>query len=592
MRAHTPRVGWISFAVLCFLFLCPVSQPAWAAADTWRYVAPMPVARAYSPVVAVDGQLYAFTDGIHPATHRYDPATDTWSQLAPSPSSRAYFVAAVVDRKIYLIGGCFSSDCRIGVTNLVEIYDIATNSWSIGPAMPTPRWGSAVGVIGGKIYVAAGGSPCPFCFPQHNVLEVFDPATNLWTTKAPLPTRREEVASVVLDGKLHVISGFERTAGSWSTWLSPGTDSNSVDIYDPAADTWSAGVALPGTGGFTAAAVVQGHIHVVGRRQTQSSIVDMSHLVFDPALGAWSAKAPMNALRSGHALAAIGSKLYAIGGTTGVRVTTVEEYSAEPADVIPPVTVATISPAANAAGWHRANVAVSLAASDPGGSGVASITYTTTNGATSTSVTVGGANASLQITMEGTTVVTFAAKDAAGNVETLKSLSVRLDKTAPSMSLPAAFSVDATSPAGAVVHYSAQARDNLDPAPSLSCFPSSGSTFPIAISNVTCTAADAAGNSSTGSFLVTVVGAEGQIIALIARVEAAGLSPPLTIALVTELKVALFKLRIGYGQVACLAMKVFTETVRVAGAKGQLPSVHVTDFTQRGERIRAVMACS
>src|ERR1700732_2899803 len=167
MRAHTPRAGWISFAVLCFLFLCPVSQPAWAAADTWRYLAPMPVARAYSPVVAVDGQQYAFTDGVHPATHRYDPATDTWTGLAPSPSSRAYFAAAVVGQKIYLIGGCFSSDCRLGVTKLVENYEIAANSWSAGPSMPTPRWGSAVGVIGGKIYVAGGGSPCPFCFPQH-----------------------------------------------------------------------------------------------------------------------------------------------------------------------------------------------------------------------------------------------------------------------------------------------------------------------------------------------------------------------------------------------------------------------------------------
>jgi hypothetical protein len=60
---------------------------------------------------------------------------------------------------------------------------------------------------------------------------------------------------------------------------------------------------------------------------------------------------------------------------------------------------------------------------------------------------------------------------------------------------------------GAIVDYLAlvSATDAVDPAPALSCTPPSGSTFPVGTTSVTCTATDAAGNSATASFDVTVI---------------------------------------------------------------------------------------
>lgn len=76
-----------------------------------------------------------------------------------------------------------------------------------------------------------------------------------------------------------------------------------------------------------------------------------------------------------------------------------------------------------------------------------------------------------------------------------------IDLTDPN--LPGGIVAEATSPLGAAVGFAA--NDNLDPSPALSC-PAhpSGSTFSLGTTTVNCTATDAAGNSETGSFDVTV----------------------------------------------------------------------------------------
>lgn len=99
------------------------------------------------------------------------------------------------------------------------------------------------------------------------------------------------------------------------------------------------------------------------------------------------------------------------------------------ADTVPPTTVATPSPGANAAGWNNGNVTVALSASDnAGGSGVRSISYAIGGGAPTT---VNGASASLSLSSEGATTISYFATDNVGNVEAAKTLTVRIDKTAP-----------------------------------------------------------------------------------------------------------------------------------------------------------------
>jgi alpha-tubulin suppressor-like RCC1 family protein len=103
-----------------------------------------------------------------------------------------------------------------------------------------------------------------------------------------------------------------------------------------------------------------------------------------------------------------------------------------PADTVAPQTTATTTPAPNAAGWSKQNVTVNLAATDAG-SGVKEITYKVGT----VSQTVTGASASVVVSTEGVTTVAYKAKDNAGNVESEKSVVVRIDKTLPTVTCSA-----------------------------------------------------------------------------------------------------------------------------------------------------------
>lgn len=82
---------------------------------------------------------------------------------------------------------------------------------------------------------------------------------------------------------------------------------------------------------------------------------------------------------------------------------------------------------------------------------------------------------------------------------------VVIDTDAPVLSLPANMTVEATSAAGRTVTYTASASDVSPASPTVTCTPASGTTFPLGLTTVNCSATDAANNTANGSFNVTVV---------------------------------------------------------------------------------------
>jgi hypothetical protein len=104
----------------------------------------------------------------------------------------------------------------------------------------------------------------------------------------------------------------------------------------------------------------------------------------------------------------------------------------------------------------------------------------------------------------GTTTVNCTASDRSGN-QSHGSFDVTVgDGAAPTLNLPSTIVREATGPSGAAVTFTATATDAVDPAPGVECTTASGSTFPLGTSSVSCTATDATGNTSTGSFDVVV----------------------------------------------------------------------------------------
>jgi hypothetical protein len=78
------------------------------------------------------------------------------------------------------------------------------------------------------------------------------------------------------------------------------------------------------------------------------------------------------------------------------------------------------------------------------------------------------------------------------------------DAEPPILTVAADITVDAISPDGAPVAFVASATDNVDGVVAATCSPESGSIFAVGATTVTCSATDAAGNTGTATFVVTV----------------------------------------------------------------------------------------
>jgi hypothetical protein len=106
----------------------------------------------------------------------------------------------------------------------------------------------------------------------------------------------------------------------------------------------------------------------------------------------------------------------------------------------------------------------------------------------------------------GAHVVTCVATDNAGNSSSTMFTVTVADTTAPTIAAHADVAGgEAVSAAGVAVSYDAPVTDDvIDGAGVATCSPVSGETFPIGVSTVTCSATDAAGNTATSMFSVTV----------------------------------------------------------------------------------------
>jgi len=214
--------------------------------DTWSNSAIMPHAASDMAAGVIDGKLYLV--GGWPTGNIlqvYNPQTDTWSTKAPMPTSRHGLAAGVIDGKLYAVGGVWS--------NKLEVYDPQTNTWSTKANMPTSRAYPAVGVIDGKLYVVGGGNSDYRSSTIYNKLEVYDPQTNTWSTKAGIPTPRVEVAAGVINGKLYVVGG-------WTDYPTPPT--NKLEVYDPQTDTWSTRADMPTPRASPFVGVINNKLHV------------------------------------------------------------------------------------------------------------------------------------------------------------------------------------------------------------------------------------------------------------------------------------------------------------------------------------------
>ena len=171
-------------------------------------------------------------------------------------------------------------------------------------------------------------------------------------------------------------------------------------------------------------------------------------------------------------------------------------------DVRPPVTTASAAPSAF---WANTDVVVTLSATDTGpmASGVREIVFSASGAQVIPETPVSGANASLTVSNEGGTTVTFHAVDNAGNVETNQTLVVRIDKTPPVVGYTgnlATYTVDQN------IDITCLSMDTLSGLASTTCVDIHRPAYelPLGTNTFSATAVDNAGNSASASVTFTV----------------------------------------------------------------------------------------
>src|SRR5580704_5252358 len=171
------------------------------ATNIWTPIAPLPSPRGWFSA-ASDGTYIYLLGGVDQnfattaTLWRYDPASDTYNTSLPPYTIPTYFHAsAYLNGKIYRIAGA-----AIGTDYHVEVYDIATNAWSMAANYPVANHTLMAAALGGYVYAGGGNA-----FPTNAYR--YDPSTNTWDTIADLPAGRSAAASDVYNGRWLLAGG-------------------------------------------------------------------------------------------------------------------------------------------------------------------------------------------------------------------------------------------------------------------------------------------------------------------------------------------------------------------------------------------------
>ncbi|MGN6561981.1 MAG: Kelch repeat-containing protein [Thermomicrobiales bacterium] len=382
-----------------FLAALPPASPT-SAADampgSWLPTAPArALTNATTATVLADGRVFvtAYAGEQGQAAEIYDPATDSWQAIGPIPSPRLgqYIVAALHDGRVLIAGSERAGDNVIAHSAPADIYDPATGLWSQTAPTNLLRYNAQTATVlaDGRVLVVGGwgGVATAANGPITATAELYDPATNAWTlTGSMAAPRAGHSATLLPDGQVMVIGGYnypegqqnrplatvERynaVTGQWTTlaplstprdmprtFLLPDGDvlvfapGDRSERYHPADNRWtvaptpplpSPGADLAGPGGYVTALLPDGRILAAGGTVraagcTEKCIITSvaTAYLYDFATNQWTVAAPLAIPRGNAPIATLpDGRIIVVGGDQARRpgtTITAEIYATTP----------------------------------------------------------------------------------------------------------------------------------------------------------------------------------------------------------------------------------------------------------------------
>lgn len=146
-------------------------------------------------------------DGEDRGAEIFDPATNSWTVVAPRPSARtSHALVALEDGRVLLAGGVVLDAGPAGTPLATELYDPSTGQWSIAApqhVLHAAARDATVLLPTGRVLVAGGASSA-----TGSVVEIFDPALGAWSVVGSLGAPRElHTVTVLGDGRLVSVGG-------------------------------------------------------------------------------------------------------------------------------------------------------------------------------------------------------------------------------------------------------------------------------------------------------------------------------------------------------------------------------------------------
>jgi len=182
--------------------------------------------------------MYDRLDVGNPTPQVWDPITNSFLSVPLNDGTNLFCSGQVVlpDGRVFVAGGHLNNDVGLATG---RIFDPTTSLWSATPNMAQGRWYPSLTVLpNGKVLVLSGevGGPGDYA----RVPEVYDPATNSWTTLplASLNLQFYPHAFVLPNGKVAVTGTAEAAVPARTldvatqTWAT--ADSKLVDAYSSA----------------------------------------------------------------------------------------------------------------------------------------------------------------------------------------------------------------------------------------------------------------------------------------------------------------------------------------------------------------------
>lgn len=314
-----------SFLLVIYLFFV-IHSNVFSQDNIWTTKSPMPKPRATCASCEVDGIIYVIgglTEDNYPwavaTVEAYDPKNDTWTTKADMPTPRHNFAVCCLNGKIYAIGGSDHPTQPGDAHNTVEEYDPETDTWQSKSPMPTERAYLAACSVDGLIYAFGGKDGANVPRPE---VEAYDPTTDTWSRKADMITARNYLAACTTDGKIYALGGAIGVSG--------GKLSHN-EIYDPLTDQWFIKKNMPTARIGLSACSINGKIYATGGQNIQFAPGLNTNEEYDPVTDTWAIMTDMPNPAVWHTTTAVDGKIYAIGGTTDGNVTgllaSVEEYN-------------------------------------------------------------------------------------------------------------------------------------------------------------------------------------------------------------------------------------------------------------------------